>query len=132
MLSQEDALIGLSIAADDTCKENNWNFSHDLGPACGLHLSEVWTIYSFFQLSGFKRLKGFYNGAMETWLRPYFPKMPPYFQFLKLYRMLGEIVNKNFLDSIVKNGEFIIDSTDIAVCENVRQQRSCLFKDFAG
>ncbi|MDR2677540.1 MAG: hypothetical protein LBB26_03180 [Puniceicoccales bacterium] len=51
---QEDALIGLFIAVDDVCKKNGWDFSHDSGPACGLHLSEVWTIYSFFQLSGFK------------------------------------------------------------------------------
>ncbi|MDR2677530.1 MAG: hypothetical protein LBB26_03115 [Puniceicoccales bacterium] len=36
-MSQEDALIGLSIAGDDVCKENNWDFSHDSGPACGLH-----------------------------------------------------------------------------------------------
>jgi hypothetical protein len=88
MPSEEDALVGLSIAADDTCKENDWNFFHDSGPACGLHLSEVWIIYSFFQLSGFKRLKSFYDGAMGTWLRPYFPKMPSYSQCLKLYRML--------------------------------------------
>ncbi|MDR2677621.1 MAG: hypothetical protein LBB26_03600 [Puniceicoccales bacterium] len=92
---QEDALIGLFIAVDDVCKENGWDFFHDSGPACGLHLFEVWTIYSFFQLSGFKHFKSFYNGAMGIWLRPYFPKMPSYSQFLKLYHVLGKVVDKN-------------------------------------
>ncbi|MDR2677157.1 MAG: transposase, partial [Puniceicoccales bacterium] len=39
-MSQEDALIGLFIAVDDVCKKNDWDFSHDSGPACELHLSE--------------------------------------------------------------------------------------------
>jgi hypothetical protein len=69
---------------------------------------------------------------MGIWLRPYFPKMPSYSQFLKLYHVLGKVVDKNFLNSIEKHGEFIIDSTDIAVCKNIRQPRSRLFKNFAG
>ncbi|MDR2677670.1 MAG: hypothetical protein LBB26_03885 [Puniceicoccales bacterium] len=52
-MSHEDALISLFIAVDDVCKENGWDFSHDSGPVCGLYLSEVWTIYSFFSIVWF-------------------------------------------------------------------------------
>ncbi|MDR3117314.1 MAG: hypothetical protein LBT98_01965 [Puniceicoccales bacterium] len=131
METAEIALITLFVHVDDLCKENRWDFRHDLGRKFGLHFSEVWTIYAAFQLSGMRHFNRFYDGLYGKWLRPYFPKMPSYSVFLRRLQLREAVVGdfQSFTQAILNF--FIVDSTPFELCKIVRSWRSCLFEEHA-
>jgi hypothetical protein len=77
MLKEETALVALFVCADDFCKAKNLSSQHVLGKKSGLALSEIWTIYALFQMSGMRNFMGFYEGLHEKYLKKFSPKCPP-------------------------------------------------------
>jgi hypothetical protein len=131
METTEIALITLFVHVDDLCKENRWDFRHDLGRKFGLHFSDVWTICAAFQLSGMRHFNQFYDGLYGKWLRPYFPKMPSYSAFLRRLQLWEEVVG-DFPSFMRKFLNFsIVNLTQFELCKRVRCCRSRLFGEHA-
>jgi Transposase DDE domain len=100
------------------------------GPQPGLSVSEIITLLLVLHSGGFKYLKNFYQGFAMPLLRPYFPGMPCYEQFVTVQKR-ALVPLMFFLLSRLgkKTGIYYIDSTALPVCDNHRIQRH---KTFAG
>jgi hypothetical protein len=100
------------------------------GPQPGLAVSEIITLLLVLHSSQFKYLKNFYNGFAKPLLRPCFPAMPCYEQFVTMQkRALVPLIFFLLSRMGKKTGIYYIDSTALPVCDNHRIQRH---KTFAG
>lgn len=124
----ETALVTLFVCIDDFCKAKNLSFEHAFGRKSGLTLSEVWTIYALFQMSGTCDFMHFYEGLYGKYLKAFFPKMPSYSAFLRRVQICGSILGKILPELIESEGFFIIDSTPFSVCGEARHRHSRLFR----
>src|SRR5215467_12289302 len=100
------------------------------GPKPGLSVSEIITLLLVLHSSRFKYLKNFYRGVAMPLLRPYFPAMPCYEQFVTMQKR-AFVPLSFFLHSRMgkQTGIYYIDSTSLPVCDNHRIHRH---KTFAG
>jgi hypothetical protein len=100
--------------------------------ACRLHLSEIMTILVLFQLSQYRTFKDFFHNCLSTQYKQAFPNLVSYNRFLELIphaampllillmKMPGE-----------ETGRYIVDSTKLEVCHNLRISRHKVFKGLA-
>jgi Transposase DDE domain len=123
---------------DDFCKafEAQWQTyllgsgAAPRGPKPGLAVSEIITLLLVLHSSRFKYLKNFYQGVAIPWLRPYFPGLPCYEQFVTLPQRAFVPLLFFLLSRLGKQtGIYYIDSTSLPVCDNHRIHRH---KTFAG
>jgi hypothetical protein len=129
----EDKLITLFCEVDDFAK-NTREYSDTKkkrGPSRKLALSELLTIYIFYQMSNFKNFKHYYLDFVLRY-RHLFPNRISYHRFIEL---IPEIIQAltTLLFSKLKNASHanFIDSTKIAVCKNKRIKRNKVFKNLA-
>lgn len=98
-----------------------------------LSLSEVMTILVLFHQSGYRNLKQFYLEFVCQYLRAEFPALVSYNRFVEFERD-ALLPLAAYLET--KRGHCtgisFVDSTKLAVCENLRIPRHRQFADFAG
>lgn len=98
-----------------------------------LSLSEVMTILVLFHSSGYRTFKQFYTEFVALYLRSEFPRLVSYTRFVEFERdalipLAAYLQTKRGQCS----GISFVDSTAIAVCENLRIPRHKQFADLAG
>src|SRR5919198_1363267 len=89
-----DRLTEAFCEVDDFCKAFDAQWQTYLlgsgaaprGPKPGLSVSEIITLLLVWHSSGFKYLKNFYHGFATPLLRPCFPGMPCYEQFVTIQK----------------------------------------------
>jgi hypothetical protein len=94
--------------------------------------SEVMTILIAFHRSGFRNLKTFYNSMIGVYYKGEFPDLVSYNRFVELQTdalvLLGAFMQMRLGRC---SGISFIDSTKIAVCNNLRIKQNKVFKDIA-
>jgi hypothetical protein len=102
------------------------------GPKPGLSVSEIITLLLVLHSSRFKYLKNFYQGVAMPLLRPCFPGLPCYEQFVTVQKR-AFVPLMFFLLSRMgkKTGIYYIDSTALPVCDNHRIHRHQTFAGLA-
>jgi hypothetical protein len=94
--------------------------------------SEVMTILIAFHRSGFRTLKTFYNSMIGVYYKGEFPALVSYNRFVELQRdalvLLGAFMQVRLGKC---SGISFIDSTKIAVCNNLRIKQNKVFKEIA-
>lgn len=94
--------------------------------------SEVMTILIAFHRSGFRNLKTFYNSMIGVYHKGEFPDLVSYNRFVELQRdaliLLGAFMQVRLGKC---SGISFIDSTKIAVCNNLRIKQNKVFKEIA-
>ena len=97
-----------------------------------LSLSEVMTILIFFHSSGYRNFKQFYTEFVSVYLRAEFPSLVGYTRFVEFERdALIPLAAYLQTKSGSCTGISFVDSTPIAVCENLRIPRHKQFADIA-
>lgn len=94
--------------------------------------SEVMTILICFHRSGFRNLKTFYNSMVGVYYKGEFPDLVSYNRFVELQRdallLLGAFMQMRLGKC---SGISFVDSTKIAVCNNLRIKQNKVFKEIA-
>lgn len=135
-----DSLTELFCAIDDFCQDFEPEFEKSLlsdgtrqrQRATGLSLSEMMCLLILFHQLRYRQLKCFYVYHVRLWLRKEFPKAPTYARFVELMKRC--IVPFVALFQSLKGqctGLSIVDSTPLAVCDNLRIKRHKVFKGMA-
>ncbi|HEV8158638.1 MAG TPA: IS982 family transposase [Pyrinomonadaceae bacterium] len=97
-----------------------------------LSRSEVMTILIAFHRSGFRNLKTFYKSLIGVYYKHDFPDLVSYNRFVELQRdalvLLGAFMQVRLGKC---SGISFIDSTKIAVCNNLRIKQNKVFKEIA-
>lgn len=135
-----DSLTELFCMTDDFCKafEPEWEKRLLEGGhkkrmrAGGLSLSELMALVVLFHQLRFRQFKSFYQAYAQRFLRTEFPGLPSYQRFVEL--MPRTIVPLSALFKTLQGqctGISIIDSTPIAVCDNLRISRHKVFAGIA-
>lgn len=101
-------------------------------PRC-LCESEVMTIAVYFQMSGYRTFKWYYQKCVLEQLRGEFPRLPSYNRFIEL---MSEVIMPLalFMQSRCQpsRGIAFVDATSLKVCTNLRIPRHCTFAGLAG
>lgn len=135
-----DNLTELYCLMDDFCKEfEPWLNGHLLTDghrkrlrAAGLSLAELMTLVVLFHQIRYRQFKAFYLNHVCMHLRREFPGLPSHHRCLELLPRCAVALAALF--ETLKGhctGISIIDSTPIAVCDNLRIKRHRVFKDIA-
>lgn len=94
--------------------------------------SEVMTILIAFHRSGFRTLKTFYKSLIGVYYKGEFPDLVSYNRFVELQRdallLLGGFMQMRLGKC---SGISFVDSTKIAVCNNLRIKQNKVFADIA-
>lgn len=140
----EDALIALFCSVDDFCQgfEPEWKqiLLEQHTPKgrwwttreSKLSMSEVLTITIFFHSSGYRTFKHYYLYLVMPFLKPFFPHIVSYSQFVKLMSQL--IIPLFVLQKSLSGrteGIAFIDSTVLSVCHICRASSHRVFKNIA-
>jgi hypothetical protein len=97
-----------------------------------LSISEVMTIVTLFQLSGFRNFKTYYTQHVCVHLRSEFPHLVSYQRFVELQSMAALPLIAFLLTRFGRcTGISFIDSTPIKVCHNLRINSNQVFRDLA-
>lgn len=134
-----DDITALFYCIDEFCQiYKEWETSKliprlGIRHRCGkLSLSEMLCIEIMFHLSGFKNFKLFYEYGIKGRYQGYFKHLPCYERFVqnkkKLFLPLSILLQSL---SGEKTGIYIVDSTSLSVCHNMRIKRHKVFKDLA-
>jgi hypothetical protein len=95
--------------------------------------SEIITIVVYFQMSGYRTFKWFYQKHVCALLREEFPHLPSYNRFVELMAEALEPLAAFMQSRCVKSdGIAFVDSTPLCVCENIRIPRHKTFEGVAG
>jgi hypothetical protein len=135
-----DNLTELYCLMDDFCKEfEPWLNARLLTDGhrkrlrvSGLSLAELLTLVVLFHQIRYRQFKSFYLNHVCLHLRREFPGLPSYHRCLELLPRCAIALAALF--ETLKGactGISIIDSTPIAVCDNLRIHRHRVFKDIA-
>lgn len=128
---------------DDFCKEFDTLISHYLladakqqhrarGPACCLSHSEIMTILVFFQSSGWRHFKGFYNNFLCIYYKEAFPTLPSYHRFIEIMKKVTlHLMLFSQINSGKRTGIYYIDSTCLPTCHIKRSRRHKTFDQVA-
>lgn len=97
-----------------------------------LSLSEVMTILTLFHISGYRNLKQFYLEFVCRYLKREFPRLVSYNRFVEFERD-ALIPLAAYLETKrgICTGISFVDSTKLAVCENLRIPQHKQFADLA-
>lgn len=97
-----------------------------------LSLSEVMTILTLFHISGYRNLKQFYLEFVCQYLNREFPRLVSYNRFVEFERD-ALIPLAAYLETKrgICTGISFVDSTKLAVCENLRIPQHKQFADLA-
>lgn len=125
---------------DDFCKEFEPQLNarlladgqcHRLRPA-SLSLSEIMTLVILFHQIRYRHFKSFYQYHVCQYMRAEFPSLPSYNRCLELLPRCTVALAVLFEQlKWACSGISIVDSTPIAVCDNLRIKRHRVFKDMA-
>jgi Transposase DDE domain len=128
---------------DDFCKELNRYTLNKLlpsstgstgrrGPSCSLENSEIMTILIFFQSSGWRNFKIFYNNFLSCYWKKEFPNLPSYTRFIEIMnRVIFHLILFSQIHSGKRTGIYYIDSTCLPVCHLKRSKRHKTFDEIA-
>ncbi len=103
-------------------------------PFCRLDICEIMTIMIAFQMIGGQNFKQFYKDVILQFHRKEFPNLVSYQRFIELAPMALTILAiflKFRIEMSEKTGLYIIDSTALCVCKNIRIPRHKVFKELA-
>jgi hypothetical protein len=127
---------------DDFCKEFDQMMRKKLlssastkrrGPRCSLSDSEIMIILIFFQSSGYRHFKGFYQGLLCLYWHKAFPHLPSYHRFLELMpRVMAPLMLFSQLRMGKSTGFYYIDSSCLPVCHLKRSRRHKTFEAVSG
>jgi len=138
----EQQLTELFCHVDDFCKAyETYAQSHyiptDVGekvlPECSMSLSELMTITIWFHSSGYRTFKWYYQGYVNTVLKPYFPKQLSYNRFVELMSSLVAPMTLYLMHCALGkcSGISFVDSTTLVVCHNRRIHSHRVFAGLA-
>lgn len=96
-----------------------------------LSISEMATLLILFHTMRFRQIKKFYQ-YVNTLMRREFPRLPSYNQFIELIPRC-DIFFTALFDSLKDQctGLSVVDSTPLAVCDNLRISRHKVFDGYA-
>ena len=95
--------------------------------------SEIITLVVYFQLSGFRVFKWYYQRHIAVHYRGEFPALPSYNRFVELMAEVLEPLTIFMQSRCGKSkGIAFVDSTPLCVCENIRIPRHKTFVGLAG
>jgi len=136
-----DQLTRIFCEIDDFCKEFEQYLQNKSlpsptqghrGPRCCVSDSEIMTILIFFQSSGYRTFKHFYEGFLSVYWRSAFPYLPSYHRFIEiLHRVICPLALFSQLRSGKRTGIYYIDSTCLPVCHLKRSRRHKTFDNIA-
>lgn len=98
-----------------------------------MNYSEMLTLLVYYQQSGYRTFKWFYQKRVQAFWRAEFPNLLSYNRFVELIpKLLAPLTA--FMQSRCGSTQGIafIDSTPLSVCKNIRIPRHKTFKDEAG
>ncbi len=133
-------ILTVFCQVDDFCKVFEPKFNHQLLESgksqrikpSKMSRSEVMTILICFHRSGFRNLKTFYNSMIGVYYKGEFPDLLSYNRFVELQRdallLLGAFMQMRLGKC---SGISFVDSTKIAVCNNLRIKQNKVFKEIA-
>jgi hypothetical protein len=102
------------------------------GPKGSLSDSEIMTILVFFQASGYRNFKLFYQGLLGRYFKRAFPKLPSYNRFIEIMnRVMFHLVLYAKLNAGKRTGIYYIDSSCLPVCHLKRSKRHKTFDAIA-
>jgi transposase len=135
-----ESLTELFCLMDDFCQvfEPEWK-KHILTTgerqrdrAASLCLSELMTLTVLFHQLRFRQFKAFYFHYLKPFLRAEFPSLPSYQRLVELLPRTLPALSALFHQLKGQcTGVSIVDSTPIAVCDNLRIKRHKVFADLA-
>jgi hypothetical protein len=95
--------------------------------------SEIITLVVYFQMSGFRMFKWYYQRHIAVHYRGEFPNLPSYNRFVELMAQVLEPLTLFMQSRCGKSkGIAFVDSTPLCVCENIRIPRHQTFAELAG
>ena len=136
-------LTSIFCQIDDFCKEFDTYISHYLlvdstrnsgarGPSCCLNNSEIMTILVFFQSSGWRHFKGFYNHFIKIYFKDAFPTLPSYQRFIEIMKRVAlHLMLFSQMNSGKRTGIYYIDSTCLPTCHLKRSSQHRTFDHVA-
>lgn len=126
---------------DDFCKEFKQYMQSKLlpsvskgkrGPVCKASDSEIMMILIWFQSSGFRNFKYFYNEFVCQYWANAFPNLPSYNRFLEMIpRVMAPLILFSQLRCGKRTGIYYIDSSCLPVCHLKRSRRHQTFEAVA-
>lgn len=103
-------------------------------PFCRLDICEIMTILIAFQMIGGQNFKQFYKDVILQFHRKEFPDLVSYQRFIEVAHKavtVSAMFLKFRIEMSEKTGLYVIDSTPLCVCENIRIPRHKVFKELA-
>jgi len=99
---------------------------------CRLSLSEIMTILVLFQFSHYRTFKDFFLNSLVPHYKQNFPELVSYNRFIELipYAAMPLLILLMKMSG-EKTGRYIIDSTKLEVCHNLRINRHKVFSGLA-
>jgi hypothetical protein len=104
------------------CEKNSLEFPPTNGRPPILSFAQLLTLKISWELSRVKDFKTFYHGPMRKILEDFFPKLPEYSGIMKRLPKIWDILANAFKNK-KHHGKFIIDSTPMKLCLQVRFKR---------
>lgn len=97
-----------------------------------MSLSEIMTILIYFHYSDYRHMKAYYLRYVSEVLKKEFPKLLSYNRFVELQKSVS-VPLICFMRSLAgrETGIYIVDSTSLAVCHNLREKSHKVFKNLA-
>ncbi len=103
-------------------------------PFCRLDICEIITIMIAFQMIGGQNFKQYYNDIILQFHRKEFPDLVSYQRFVEIAPIALiplSVFLKFRMEMSEKTGLYVIDSTPLCVCENIRIPRHKVFRELA-
>lgn len=136
----EDTLISLYCLVDEFCQQvipqwQNHLLTHQLikrRRTTQLSVSEIMTLVIYFHQSQYRSFKHYYLKQVQTYLRPFFPRLVSYPRFIALIKSIL-IPLTLFLQTLTgeKTGIYFVDSMLIKACHIKREKQHRVFKNIA-
>ncbi|MEM6299660.1 MAG: transposase, partial [Bacteroidota bacterium] len=137
---KENLLVSMFCQLDDFCLAlESWKAARtDQFPVPTrrprLSDSELLTLYTFYQYSGYKCFQYYYQNMVLTTLKSYFPAVPSYARFVRLIPYLTPglfLFLKYQTGKSRRTGVYFIDSKKLPVCDNRRIHANKVFQGVA-
>ena len=103
-------------------------------PFCRMSVCEIMTILIGFQIIGGQNFKSYYKDTVVQFHRPEFPSIVSYNRFVELSQIViipMMMFLKFRMDMSLNTTIYVIDSTPLKVCINLRISRHKVFKNLA-
>jgi hypothetical protein len=127
----QPTLRQVSKAVQTFCEENSLAFPAKTGRPPILSFSQLLTLFIYWQIIQVKTFFASYRGPFRRILEEFFPKLPEYSGILKRLPILFEILEHAFRTR-QNHGDFIVDSTPMKLCLEVRVKRFKAMREAIG